>query len=97
MKNKTKIGFEVLKVVEIPNTWLRKNVLKAMNGKETYTDLSEGINDTEKIYSGDVFEGILQDIKEDSSQHTLDLMDMEQINSLAADLEDYELVRVAIY
>ncbi len=97
MENRTKIGFEVLKIVEIPNTWLRKNVLKAMDGKETYTDLSEGLNDPEKIYSGDVFDNILEDIAENPSQFTLDLMDMEQINSLAADLKDYELVRVSIY
>lgn len=93
----TKIGFEVLKIVDIPIDWLRKNVLKAMDGKQTYADLGEGTNEPEKIYSGNVFEDILEDLEENPNQYTLDLMDMEQINSLVADLKDYELIRVTIY
>lgn len=95
MESKTKTGFTVIQVVEIPETYLRKNVLKELSGRGIYVDTDEDLN--EEIFSGDIFEAIASEYEElpkNSSLRILDELDLKQVNDLAEELGEYELIRV---
>jgi len=53
-KNKTK--FNVVKMTQIPESYLTKETLKALNGREAFSDTDTDLD--EKIYTGDIFEAI---------------------------------------
>jgi len=95
MESKTKSGFSVIQLVEIPDTYLRKGVLKELFGREMYSDTDDDIQ--EGIYSADVFEQIsseYEELPENSPLRNLDEEDLKQIDALAEELGEYELVRV---
>ena len=52
--NKSK--FNVVSMTQIPESYLTKETLKALNGREAFSDTDQDLD--EKIYSGDVFEAI---------------------------------------
>jgi hypothetical protein len=92
-KMKTKIGFEVLKLVDIPRVYLLPTVLKELEGRANFNDVDDDIG--ESIYSGDVFDKILEE--QDGLGVTSlkrDRKAFKQVKKLAEDLRDYELVRV---
>lgn len=93
-EEKTKLGFTVLRIVDIPVEYLRKGVERALRGRESFDDVDTDLD--EKIYSGNVFENIACENAEldDDSHFKLFDEDLAQIEELAADLEEYELVRV---
>ena len=95
MQTKTKIGFSVIQVVEIPVKFLRKGVLKALDGREMYTDAEIEESD-EKIYAGDVFEAISCEDAEIPTGNPLKLSaeDLKQVKELAKELGNYELIRI---
>jgi hypothetical protein len=53
-KNKSK--FVVVSMTQIPESYLTKETLKALNGREAFSDTDQDLD--EKIYTGDVFEAI---------------------------------------
>ena len=89
---KTKIGFEVLKLVDIPDIYLLPQVKKELEGREMYADCDDDL--TETIYSGDVFEAIACEIAEEPQLYNLSKEALKQIDDLAADLTKYELIRL---
>jgi hypothetical protein len=54
-KNKSK--FDVVSMTQIPESYLTKGTLKALEGREAFSDTDTELD--EKIYMGDVFEAIL--------------------------------------
>jgi hypothetical protein len=92
METKTKSGFTVIQMVEIPIKFLREGVLRVLNGRETYSDTDSDIN--EKVYNGDVFDAILNEQDGLSSGMQINAADRKQIEELASDFKDYELIRV---
>ena len=95
MESKTKTGFTVIQVVEVPEIYLRKNVLKELSGRGIYVDTDEDLN--EEIFSGDIFEAIASEydeLPENSPLRVLDELDLKQVNDLAEELGEYELIRV---
>ena len=94
MEGKTKLGFSVIQIVEIPFSYLRKGVLKEMSGRELYTDTDEGFS--EKIYNGEIFEVIACEQEEMSEDSPLKMSaeDLKQVDELAGELGEFELVRV---
>ncbi len=53
--NKTK--FNVVSMTQIPESYLTKETLKALEGRESFSDADKDLD--EKIYTGDIFEAIL--------------------------------------
>ena len=94
METKTKTGFTVIRVVEIPIEYLHTGVIKALRGLASFTDTNKDIN--EKIYSGDVFETIKSDDLKlpSSSMLKLSYKERKQVAELAEECKDYELVRI---
>ena len=90
----TKSGFNVIKLVEIPESFLRKEVLKELEGRGLYIDLEDDIN--EEVYSGDIFEVIASEQAElpKHSPFKLSDEDLKQVDTLAEELGEYELVRI---
>ena len=90
---KTKIGFEVLKLVDIPNTYLLPTVLRELEGRANFNDVDDNIG--ESIYSGDVFDKILEE--QDGLGVTSlkkDRKAFKQVEKIAKDVRNYELVRI---
>lgn len=58
MKN-NKSKFNVVKMTQIPESYLTKELLKALRGRELFCDTDAELD--EKIYSGDVFEAIFEE------------------------------------
>jgi hypothetical protein len=87
----TKLGFEVISIVEIPDTYLPTPVLERLQGKETFVDTNKSIN--EKIYSGNVFDIIFREIEE-NDEKILTLPDFHLLAELAKDMINYEFFRV---
>ena len=79
-------------MVEIPETYLRKNVLKELRGREMYVDTDDGLS--EKVYSADVLETISCEFAECSNLMNLTEDDIRQIDDLAEELGQYELIRI---
>ena len=52
--NKSK--FNVVSMTQIPESYLTKETLKALNGREAFSDTDQDLD--EKIYTGDIFEAI---------------------------------------
>jgi hypothetical protein len=94
METKTKSGFSVIQMVEIPETFLRKGVLKELSGREIYTDTDDELN--EQIFAGNVFETIACDQAEipENSPLKLSAEDLKQVDELAEELGEYELIRI---
>lgn len=96
MEKTSKSGFTVLQIVDIPETFLRARVRKALSGRETFTDTDIDLN--EQIFSGDVFENISSEYEElpksSPLRKSLQKEDIEQIDSLAEELGNYELIRI---
>jgi hypothetical protein len=94
MSETTKSGFNVIRMVEIPETFLRKGVLKELSGRESFVDTDEDLG--EQIFSGDVFEAIAceQDEMPENSPLKLKQADLAQIELLSIELGEYELVRI---
>lgn len=94
MEAKTKSGFSVIQVVEIPVSYLRKGVLKELSGRGIYIDTDEELN--EEIYSGDIFEQIAGEQAEipENSPLKMSTEDLKQVEELAEELGEYELIRV---
>lgn len=92
MQSTTKSGFSIIQMVEIPEDYLRKGVLKELEGRGLYTDEELG----EEIYSGDIFEAIASEQEElpESSPLKMSAEDLKQVDELAEKLCEYELVRV---
>jgi hypothetical protein len=90
---KTKTGFSVIQMVEIPIRNLRVGVIKAMQGRQMYVDTDNDIN--EQIFAGNVFSTMLEE-DEGLSQNSLltDLDDLIQVQKLADEMTQYELIRV---
>jgi len=93
MESKTKSGFTVIQVVEIPVSYLRKGVLKELSGRELYRDTDDEIEET--IYDGSVFEAIACEQAEmKDSPIRMSPEDLAQVEELAEDFGQYELIRV---
>lgn len=94
MEKTSKSGFTVLQIVDIPETFLRARVRKALSGRETFTDTDIDLN--EQIFSGDVFEAISSEFAENPDGVGVDLKeeDIKQIDELAEELGNYEMVRI---
>lgn len=93
MESKTKSGFTVIQVVEIPVSYLRKGVLKELSGRELYRDTDDEIEET--IYGGSVFEDIACEQAEmKDSPIRMSPEDLAQVEELAEDFGQYELIRV---
>jgi hypothetical protein len=93
MESKTKSGFTVIQVVEIPVSYLRKGVLKELSGRELYRDTDDEID--EAIYDGSVFEAIACEQSEmKDSPIRMKPEDLAQVEELAEYLGEYELIRV---
>ncbi len=93
MEAKTKSGFSVIQVVEIPVSYLRKGVLKELSGRELYKDTDDEID--EAIYDGSVFETIACEQSEmKDSPIRMNPEDLAQVEELAEELGEYELIRV---
>jgi len=96
MEAKTKSGFSILQLVEIPEKYLRKGVLKELSGREVYVDTDEELG--EQIFSGDVFEAIASEQGEMGdcapAFAKMSAEDLAQIEALAEELGQYELIRV---
>ena len=54
---KKKSKFDVVSMTQIPESYLTKGTLKALDGREAFCDTDTELD--EKIYIGDVFEAIL--------------------------------------
>jgi hypothetical protein len=92
----TKLGFNVLQIVDIPRDYLRRDVLRQLSGCEQYQDVDSDFE--EGIYLGNVFEEIaLSHLKciELKLPIVLDDEDLQQINSIANDVKEFELIRVS--
>jgi len=89
----TKESFDVVSVTDIPKQCLLPGVLKELDGREMMTDTEFDLD--EKLYSGDVFEAMANELAEMDKDYILypsqDVVD--QINNLAEILET-ELVRI---
>lgn len=94
METKTKLGFVVLRIVDIPENYLLPEVRKELNGRELYTDCDDELSET--IYSGDVFEAIAgeQAEMEGSLCGCLSEEAIKQVDALAEDFGEYELIRL---
>lgn len=94
MESKTKSGFTVIQMVEIPMGYVRPNVLKSLTGHEIYADTDSQIN--ENIYPADIFNRILEEgdgfCKNYKIKYTNE--DFVQIQELAEECKNYELVRI---
>lgn len=93
MEAKTKSGFTVIQMVEIPADSLHKEVEKAMCSRSIYID-SEELN--ELICSGDVFDQILieQEENDDDYRFKMSSEALKQVKELAEECKNYELIRV---
>jgi hypothetical protein len=94
METKTKSGFTVIQMVEIPENNLSKAILKELSGREMFVDTDENLG--EQIFSGDIFEQIASEQFEMSISSPLRLSsaDLVSISKLADELNEYELVRI---
>jgi hypothetical protein len=93
MEAKTKSGFSVIQVVEIPVSYLRKGVLKELSGRELYKDTDDEID--EAIYDASIFETIACEQSEmKDSPIRMNPEDLAQVEELAEELGEYELIRV---
>jgi hypothetical protein len=92
MESKTKSGFSIIQMVEIPETYLRKKVLKELTGRGILLDSET----EEEVFSADVFEAIACEQAElpDNSPLKLKPEDIAQIDEIATELGQYELVRI---
>jgi len=88
---KTKSGFEVLKIVDIPESYLSKGILRELSGREIFVDTDEDLG--EQIFSSDVFEQIASE-KEEGGCFFLTDADLKSVDDLAEELGEYELVRI---
>jgi hypothetical protein len=88
---KTKSGFEVLKIVDIPESYLSKGILRELSGREIFVDTDEDLG--EQIFSSDVFEQIAWE-KEEGGCFFLTDADLKSVDALAEELGEYELVRI---
>ena len=89
MESKTKSGFSVIQLVEIPESYLRKGVLKELSGRGLYIDTDEGL--CEEIFSGDIFTQIECEVEEGLK---ISSDDLKQIQELSEELGEYELIRI---
>ena len=89
----TKLGFNVIRLVEIPEESLSKGILKELSGRETFVDTDEDLG--EQIFSADVFEAISceQDEMPENSPLRLSDEDLKRIDELAEDIGEFELIR----
>jgi hypothetical protein len=76
-KNKTK--FNVVKMTQIPESYLTKETLKALNGREAFSDTDTDLD--EKIYTGDIFEAIFCEEMENGG-NPLRIRDEATLNQL---------------
>lgn len=93
METKTKSGFSVIQMVEIPADSLHKEVEKAICNRQIYIDLEE-LN--ELICSGDVFDQILIEQEENGDDYRFKMSSeaLKQVKELAEECKKYELVRI---
>jgi len=89
MEAKTKSGFSIIQLVEIPENYLRKGVLKELSGRELYVDADEELG--EQIFSGDIFTQIECEVEEGLK---ISPDDLKQIQELSKELGKFELVRI---
>ena len=90
---KTKLGFEVLSIVDIPQTYLSKGIIRELAGREMQTDTDTDLD--EKIYTADIFQQMLDDqIGQEGSPIALSPEDLKQIEKIAKDLKNHELIRI---
>lgn len=82
--NKNK--FTVVSMTQIPESYLTKGTLKALEGRESFFDADAELG--EKIYTGDVFESILCDNSEmgDSPIAIKDKATLLQLEELAKEV-----------
>ena len=90
-ETKTKTGFIVLQMVEIPREYLRPGVLEELKGRALYEDTTGETIPPEEIYGGDIFEQIAGEVAEGLKMHPDDL---KQVEELAEELGEYELIRI---
>lgn len=92
MESKTKSGFSVIQMVEIPETYLHKDVLRELSGR----GISFDSETEEEIFSADVFEAVACEQEElpDNSPLKLSTEGLKQVNELVEELGNYELVRI---
>jgi hypothetical protein len=88
---KTKLGFEVLKIVDIPESYLSKGIKRELEGRESFIDTDEDLG--EQIFSGDVFEQIACEAEEGGCL-SLTKAELNYVGKLAEELGEYELVRI---
>lgn len=93
----TKSGFEVLRIVDIPSTYLSKGILGALKDRELFVDTDEELG--EQIFSADIFEQIVCEQEEKRKlnfNHPFLLCDenLKVVNELAEELGEFELVRI---
>lgn len=93
MESKTKSGYSVIQMVEIPEKSLSKGILRQLSGREIYTDTDDDLG--ECVYDGSVFEAIAGEQAEMSdSPLAMSAEDIAKIDELAEELGEYELVRI---
>jgi hypothetical protein len=92
----TKSGFEILRIVDIPSTYLSFKILERLKGRESFVDTDEELG--EQIFSADVFELIIckqKDFKERGIDYLLlSDEDLKTVNELVKELSEFELVRI---
>ena len=92
----TKLGFEVLRIVDIPSTYFSREILSELSDRESFVDTDEDLG--EQIFSADVFEQIACEQEEKKECNCLigilSDADLKVIDDLAEDLGEFELVRI---
>ncbi len=94
METTQKFNFDVLHVVDIPESFFHKGVLDALRGRESFVDTDKDLN--EQIFHADVFNSIIseQEGLGENSPSKLGADCISQIISIADETMEYELVRI---
>jgi hypothetical protein len=94
METKTKSGFTVIQMVEIPENNLSKRILRELSGRENFIDADNDIG--EQIFAGTVFDDIAGEQAEmpENSPLRLSDVDLARIDELAEEMGEFELIRI---
>lgn len=86
--------FNVVKMIQIPKDYLRKRVLRELEGREAFTDAD--VLCDESIYYGNVLEAIMceQSMIPNNSILKLNKKSLEQIELLNEEVKDYEYIQI---
>ena len=89
----TKINYivETLKIAQVAENSLLHEIEKLLVGREQFTDTNKEIN--EKLYSGDVFENILQEKLD--GEITLSDKALKQLRQLVIQLTECEYIMIS--